>query len=337
MAVYVGSARIDENGKAYNGRAGDQTGKEVGTQKWYKHSKGWRVFRAIDRAAALKIAEAMEAACANKYIGYDQWQRNTLYTKAEKVGFDVSKVTSACETDCSALVRVCCAYAGIIGLPSDFRTGNMPGNLLKTGAFVELKGSKYTDQHNFLGRGDILITRTSGHTVVVLDDGAKYEGAPEIRDYELGERILRNGDEGQDVEQLQEYLKKLGYDLGDFGENHDGIDGDYGDTTELRVEQFQKQHGLDADGEYGPISHEAMLKAIADVDDKTAIAPMQIRIVDGDCYVRAAPNTSGKKLGVAEKGSVWPYQGEVSAAGWHLIEYEGQNGWVSGKYSKVEG
>ena len=29
MAVYVGSARIDENGKAYGGKAGDQTGKEI--------------------------------------------------------------------------------------------------------------------------------------------------------------------------------------------------------------------------------------------------------------------------------------------------------------------
>ena len=29
MAVKVGSARIDENGKAHGGQAGDQTGKEV--------------------------------------------------------------------------------------------------------------------------------------------------------------------------------------------------------------------------------------------------------------------------------------------------------------------
>lgn len=29
MTVYVASARIDENGKAYGGKAGDQTGKEV--------------------------------------------------------------------------------------------------------------------------------------------------------------------------------------------------------------------------------------------------------------------------------------------------------------------
>ena len=99
MAVKVGSARIDENGNAYNGKAGDQTGKEVSTQNWYKHSKGWRVFRTKDPSKAAKIAEAMKAACANNKIGYDQWNRNTLYTYASKVGFDISKVTTACETD----------------------------------------------------------------------------------------------------------------------------------------------------------------------------------------------------------------------------------------------
>ena len=34
MAVKVGSARIDEYGKARGGQAGDQTGKEVSTQNW---------------------------------------------------------------------------------------------------------------------------------------------------------------------------------------------------------------------------------------------------------------------------------------------------------------
>ena len=138
MAVKIGSARIDENGKAHGGKAGDQTGKEVSTQSYYLHSKGWRVFRAKNPAVAEKIARNMQAACDSKHVGYDQYQRNTLYTQAEKVGFDVARVTTDCETDCSALVRVCCAYAGIMGLPSDFRTGNMPSNLLKTGAFVSL-------------------------------------------------------------------------------------------------------------------------------------------------------------------------------------------------------
>ena len=57
MAVKIGSARIDENGKAHGGQAGDQTGKEVSTQNWYLHSKGWRVFRAKNPSVAEKIRE----------------------------------------------------------------------------------------------------------------------------------------------------------------------------------------------------------------------------------------------------------------------------------------
>jgi hypothetical protein len=56
MAVKIGSARIDENGSAYNGKAGDQTGKEVSTQSWYESSKGWVLLRAKSAEAREKIA-----------------------------------------------------------------------------------------------------------------------------------------------------------------------------------------------------------------------------------------------------------------------------------------
>lgn len=327
--VRVGSARIDERGKAYGGKAGDQTGRELSTQRWYLHKKGWRVFRAKDRAAALRIAADMEAACKNSHIGYDQWQRNTLYKVAEPLGFDCGKVKTNCETDCSALVRVCCAYAGIMGLPSDFRTGNMPANLLKTGAFVELKGAKYTDQSAYLGKGDILVTKTHGHTVVVLDDGAKYEGTVEAKEYALGERLLKHGAEGADVKQLQRYLIQLGYDLGRWG-----ADGEFGDATELAVKAFQRDHELGVDGQYGPKSHAAMLEALE--ADEPETEHRYVAIEGGNCYVRTAPNTDGKILGVAHRGDVLPYGGETADNGWLLVAYENQNAWVSGKYGKLK-
>ena len=39
--VYVYGASIDENGKAHGGQAGNQTGRELKKQKWYKHDKTW--------------------------------------------------------------------------------------------------------------------------------------------------------------------------------------------------------------------------------------------------------------------------------------------------------
>lgn len=335
--VYVGSAKIDENGKAYNGKAGDQTKKEVTTQKYYVHSKGWRVFRAKDRTAALKIAEAMKAACDNNKIGYDQWQRNDLYTYAKKVGFDVSKVTRNCETDCSALVRVCCAYAGIMGLPESFRTGNMPDNLLATGMFVELIGNKYTTESTFLGKGDILITRTSGHTVVVLDDGPKYEGKAvadiPAKPLVLGDRLLKNGSEGKDVEQLQTHLISLGYDLGRWG-----ADGDYGDATELAVMKFQKDAGIGVDGDYGPITHKALMTIIsAQMEEEPNIEAKKVEIINGNCWMRTEPDsTKDNKILVLKCGTQLDYANETSVAGWHkVVDANGNIGWVSGKYSKL--
>ena len=357
MVVKIGSARIDENGNAHGGKAGDQNGREVSTQNWYLHSKGWRVYRAKNPGIAEKIALCMERACKNPKIGYDQYQRNTLYKESESFGFDVSKVTTACETDCSALVRVCCAYAGIAGLPSSFRTVNMPNNLKKTGAFTELTGSKYQSQSTYLGRGDILVTKTSGHTVVVLTNGPKYEGTIQVNsgtiqvnegsganegsgvniagvEYALGDRIIRYGCEGNDVKLMQEMLLKLGYDLGSWG-----VDGDFGDCTDLVLRAFQKDAKVEVDGECGPITLAALEKAVTARDNPDCsedACPIFVSIVNGNCYIRSAPNTDGKILGVAHKGEQVAYGGAVSSGGWLLVEHKGQNGWVSGKYGQLE-
>lgn len=333
MAVKVGSARIDENGNAYGGKAGDQTGSEVGTQNWYLHKKGWRVFRCKDPAKADKMARAMEAACKNSKIGYDQYQRNTLYTQAEKVGFDVSKVTTACETDCSALVRVCCAYAGIMGLPSDFRTGNMPANLLATKMFVEMMGSKYQIQSVYLRRGDILVTKTSGHTVIVLTDGPKAEkdvppasAAPATTagtPVTLGSRILKKGMAGSDVREMQAELMAQDYKLPKYG-----ADGDFGGETLAAVKAFQADKGLTVDGEFGP-------KSLAALQAGKPAAGKVVVVTGSAVNVRSAPNTGARILGVAHRGDRLEYQGETSGD-WLLVVYRGENAWISGKFSEVE-
>ena len=178
MTVYVGNAVCDENGHARGGKPGDQTGRELRIQPWYLNAKGWRVFRAKDPAVAKKIADDMRWACDNMAIGYNQSTRNTLYNAAKPFDFDCAKVTELCECDCSSLVRVCVLYAGI--KINDFNTTSEPTRLLNTGAFDEMVGEKYTDESAYLREGDILVTRTKGHTLVILNDGDKaYDDDPE--------------------------------------------------------------------------------------------------------------------------------------------------------------
>ncbi len=191
--VLIGSARIDERGKSKGGKAGDQTGKEVSTQLWYKHQKGWVVLRPKSTEIANLIADDMKAACANNNIGYDQGQRNISYNIAAKVGFNCALITEKCETDCSELVRICCAYAGI--RVKDFNTTTEAQVLMNTGHFVKLVEPKYCNSYEYLKRGDILVTKTQGHTVVVLNNGPKaardgYEGIV----YVTGESVfIRKG------------------------------------------------------------------------------------------------------------------------------------------------
>ena len=324
MSVLIGSARSSFGNTA----PGDQhSGLEVSTQKWYLHAKGWYVLRAKDAAAREKIAVAMERACANNNIGYSQPTRNTLYSDVKPYGFDPAKTTKKVNTDCSALVRVCVNFAGIAA--GDFITSSEVRMLMATGAFELFTDDAHCKRDDYLLRGDILVTRTKGHTVVVLNDGAKADQEPETIVYKLGDRILKNGMTGDDVKELQTMLISLDYDCGIWG-----ADGEFGDSTQNAVERFQTAHGCMVDGEVGPETLAALEKAM-----EAAEAPVKdaryVQIVNGNCYVRTAPNTSGKKLGVAHRGDILDYQGVQSADGWHLVVYNGQNGWVSGKYSEL--
>lgn len=171
MTVYLGNAWSDERGKSKGGESGNQSGKELRIVKWYKtDGKPWRVFRA-DAEAAERIAYAMESACKNPNIGYDQSDRNTLYEVSKPLGFDTAKVDTPCECDCSSLVRVCVLYAGI-SVPN-FSTSSEAKRLLATGRFTEMQGERYTDEPSYMKRGDILVKQ--GHTAVVLNDGDKAE------------------------------------------------------------------------------------------------------------------------------------------------------------------
>ncbi len=169
MSVKIGHASIDERGKARGGAAGDQTGREVCTRNWY--NKPWiAVIRPKNSKTAEKIAKAMEAACANNNIGYDQNERTTLYIKAKANNWNIAGIKSKCETDCSALVAVCVNAAGI-SVSKDIYTGNEKSALVATGKFTAHTESKYLTTDNYLKRGDILLA--SGHTAVVLSNGSK--------------------------------------------------------------------------------------------------------------------------------------------------------------------
>ena len=172
--VTVGSARIDERGNANWGRAGDQTSREVATEPYYKHRLGWYLLRPKEAAVANKLAQAMREGCANDNIGYSQSDRYGVLNNLKIYG-SIAKIKAKTNADCSSLVRACCIQAGI--LVSDFNTSNELAVLEKTGAFhkavIVTNGTK-------LCAGDVLVTMTKGHTVIVTE-GYPREEKPVVK------------------------------------------------------------------------------------------------------------------------------------------------------------
>ncbi len=240
MATYIGSARIDENGKLNGGSGGDQKQKstpdykgEVSQQSFYVHKKGWIILRPKNRLHAQRIAAAMVTACNNIYLGYNQSKRLEVVTN----GTNTKKPTNC---DCSSLIRACVKEATGID-PGNFNTDNEAKTLTKTGLFEE--PFEYTEG-TVLYIGDVLVTKTKGHTVAVTGGNVRNESAAAPN--KESRPTIRYGAKNEHVRYLHKKLKELKY----------GVDpkSDYFDsTTRICLINFQASHPpLEVDGVCGP-------------------------------------------------------------------------------------
>lgn len=320
MTVYIGNAVCNENGTACGGQPGNQSGKELRKQAWYLNKKGWRTFRAKDPQVAEKIARAMEAAIANRNIGYDQPTRNTLYDLVKRLGFDPAKVTTPCNTDCSALVRVCIAYAGI--KLSNFSTASEADVLLKSGKFVELTGADHTDSPDRLQRGDILVTAVKGHTAVVLNDGPKADKTPEPEPEPSGDSYVEVIGGSVNVRDAGNSKGKVLFTA------HRGQIFPYLATAPSGWYQIRTSYG---DGCY--ISNRDDLTKLYISEDVNPspqpVVQKYVQVIGKSVNVRNK-DVSGKVLGVAHAGQKYPYKG-IADSGWYNIDFIGQNGFISNK------
>ena len=242
MAIIIGSARHDEDGKYSGGKAGDQvqTGSgndykgEVSMQNFYIHNKGWYVLRAKDDKIANKIAKAMKTACNNSNIGYSQSDRYGIV----KAGTATKTKVNA---DCSSTVRTCVKEASGKD-PGDFNTSTEVSVLQKTGLFKDT--ISYTS-NTTLYTGDILVTKSKGHTVVVVEGTSRSEdsSSKKTNPYKEPTVNIKSGSTGEGAKWVQWELNQAGYSL--------TIDGEVGTKTVAAIKKYQKAKGLTVDGIVG--------------------------------------------------------------------------------------
>lgn len=304
MAVLIGGASINEFGTLEGGKPGDQTGKEVYVQDWYLHSKGWVVIRAKNPTMRLKIAQDIRWGCANEWVGYSYWDHcYTLYNEAAKYNFDYSKVKTPCETNCAKFVLGACKYAG--SKVKDFNTGNEVAMFKETGEFDIFMDEKHCKSDKWLMEGDILVTASKGHTVVVLSDGSMIKDAVP---YITANCAFCNVRDGGSVNHKVIETLKGGTRVSLIG----WADSGWGEVITPSIHT----------GYISPIYLEELLKARA----------------SGDCWLRdKAGVDEGKRLVTIPKDAIVHLTGDSEMVGktiWYGVIYHGTEGYASGKYIK---
>lgn len=237
---WISNSGSDENGSYAGGQAGDQTGGEWRMRSWYDRKSWSCVLRHPNPKIGLLLADLAIKAALNDKIGYDQNQRDTYWSQLQKVGYDPAKITTACESDCSAGVIANTKAAGyLLDLP-ELRmigatyTGNMR-NAYRSAGFIVLTESKYLTGPEYLLPGDILLN-DEHHTCTNVTRGSKVveseEQEREYREIKLFAPVLKEGMHGTDVKILQMLIGGI------------DADGDFGPKTAAAVLNYKKAHGL---------------------------------------------------------------------------------------------
>lgn len=151
--------------------------------------------------------------------------------------------------------------------------------------------------------------------------------------------VLYLGSRGSDVKKMQEDLISLGYSCGP-----DGADGVFGRNTLSAVIKFQEEHGLDSDGEAGPLTLTAIEKAIKDAGGEgTSTPPAQekefavgdVVMFTGNSHFVSANSDSSKPCKAGKAKITQIYGLGTAKHPYHLVKLAGGGstvyGWVNAK------
>lgn len=184
MGIYIGSARIGENGSIVGGKKGDQKqyskndfNGEVSSEPFYIHSQGWNILRPIKIEDADKLAQENKYACDNNNIGYNQNERYDVVTQAKKVK-SLKDITTPSNSDCSSLTRAEIITAMGIDV-GDFTTASCKDILVGSKRF-KFVGKYISQEKTPIYNGDVLCTCTKGHVVTVNSGSPRLKYEPKL-------------------------------------------------------------------------------------------------------------------------------------------------------------
>ena len=137
--------------------------KQVSVESYYTHKQGyWLGFK--PKYNQRELANAMQEACDNNHILYNQTYREQAWKKYNDC-HKIANIKELCYTDCSALVRLCIRQAFNKELPN-FNTESEPQVLKNSGLFEPPVKITSASQCTL---GMVLVSPKKGHTVIVVE------------------------------------------------------------------------------------------------------------------------------------------------------------------------
>lgn len=192
----------------------------------------------------------------NGIIGESANNRNQLISGAMNSNWD-KLVTSLTES----------------GISNDEFTSSLTKSLEKHGYKVDEVITKYGSLEKAFRSGEI--------SSDILQEAVDGLGGSMVDLSDVTAGLSRSdGLEGynEDVAKVQETLKALGYDLGTFGDEANGVDGVFGEMTENAIRNFQEMNGLEVTG----IVDQATLDKLEELNTKTVEAKSEWQtFIDG--------------------------------------------------------
>ena len=124
---------------------------------------------------------------------------------------------------------------------------------------------------------------------IIVKDGLTIDDIIENGD---NSEIIYIGSKGDGVKEIQEILKDLEYDLGDYGINHDGIDSKFGYRTRSAVEEFQEDEDIKDDGIVGIETAKSFREVGEEIDDEE----IDDDLIDGDIKFPSDSSSASKPM-----------------------------------------
>lgn len=322
---YISNSGHDENNRYNSGSAGDQTGKEWELKGWY--NRPWTVvLRYPDQAVGIKIAELGIAAALNNKVGYDQYQRTSYWTQLQKAGYDPSKITTACEADCTAGVTANVKAVGCLlgitklkNLATDTYSGNMKSRFVSAG-FTALTAKKYTGGSTYLLPGDILL----------------YEGHHAATNITLGKNAGKIDYKPAEPDAADPVPSDLDYSYVDVTRGNyyvrTGPATTFAPINVAHTGDKLEYLGETVDGWYKVKFADEACWISSKCGDVIVVEKKSnvMTVKSGSWNVRKGPSTSYSKIGVVRAGDKLEYLDDTKN-NWYKISFGDISGWVSGK------